>query len=320
MISSDPEGLCKDFLSLMGSDDTRRAYQSDLITFFRWLRERKASFKEPFKAPSLVSDFVNAQRNSHINFKNKLQGISKSTMGRRIAAMRAFYAWFIEVRNLSVKNPVHPASHYLGTRWKPNCLPRPVTKSTVKRFLRSITNKRDRIMFQLYYDTGARLSELIQLDERDIMISQTPDSRELFATAILKGKGNKERKIFFSHKHVVSLSEYIAGKPQGSDKALFVNQNGMRITRIGVEKRFHFWHEKSGCKPFTPHQLRHSFATRCIRNGIPPEILKKLLGHSNLNTTFQYVEVDQSKTRDWFLKAVRKEEKNHAARRKKGIQ
>ena len=303
----------------MGSEDTRRAYQSDLIIFFRWLRERKAFFDEPFKSSSLVGDFVNDQRKSHLNFKNKQQGISKSTIGRRIAALRAFYAWFIEIQRLPVRNPIHPASHYLGTRWTPNRLPRPVIKSTVKRFLRSITNKRDRIMFQLYYDTGARLSELIQLDEADIMISQTPDSREFFATVILKGKGNKERKIFFSHKHVMELSEYIAGKPPGSDKALFVNQNGMRITRIAIEKRFNFWHEKSGCKPFTPHQLRHSFATRCIRNGIPPEILKKLLGHSNLNTTFQYVEVEQSKTRDWFLKAVRKEEKKHAARRKKGI-
>lgn len=305
----DPRGWVRfkeEFLTTFGSEATKRAYCSDLNIFFYWMKQNRYNFKlNLLPGPSIIRDFTRFQIFSQRNFKKASKGLSKSTIGRRLAAVRSFINWLIETYQLGGKNPIKRVANYLGSKWIPQRLPIPVPEPIIGRFLQSVADSRDRLLFRLYSDTGARLSELLGLNEQDIKISRLPEDNEVYGHSIIRGKGNKEREIYLSGENVKDILAYMKSKPVRMDNALFSNRRGRRLSNIAVEKRFSFWRKKSGLSHFTIHQLRHSFATRCIKNGMNPEILRKLLGHSHMNTTFQYVQISDETTRSSFLKVIK---------------
>jgi integrase/recombinase XerD len=141
---------------------------------------------------------------------------------------------------------------------------------------------RFRALVEVLLGTGARISEILKLDRRDVRF----DERE----ARVVGKGNKERTLFFSERSLEWLTRYLTRR-HDDEAALFVDHRDppRRITYDAVKTSFQRAEERSGLtKTVTAHILRHTMATTLLFNGCPIGHIKALLGHERLDTTCRY--------------------------------
>jgi len=162
------------------------------------------------------------------------------------------------------------------------------------------TGLRDRLICQLLYATGIRVSELIQINCAHLHL----DEREL----LVLGKGNKERFVVFGDFTVSMLRQYMdRDRPKLESKgtdALFLNHLGTRLTARSVQRMIKkHAHEQGVPQSITPHVLRHSFATSLINNGADLKTIQELLGHENVSTTQVYTHVSTQKLEETFKKA-----------------
>lgn len=149
---------------------------------------------------------------------------------------------------------------------------------------------RDKALILLMYSGGLRISELASLSLKDL------DS-DLSGGRVI-GKGDKERRIFFSEEAKEALAAYLPSRAsrikaeQGTD-ILFINKKGGPISIAGVRWIITRYAERSGIhKNIHPHALRHSFATHLVNAGCDVRLVQELLGHSSLSTTQRYAHVD----------------------------
>lgn len=159
---------------------------------------------------------------------------------------------------------------------------------------------RDRAMLELLYATGIRVSELIALDINDVNIS---------AGVIRCVSKDKERYIPLYPTAVKALSEYIEFiRPQmialPTEKALFVNVSGERMSRQGFWKIIKSYQQKAHIeKTITPHTLRHSFAAHLLENGADLHSIQEMLGHADISSTQIYSQLVKKQLKDVYNKA-----------------
>jgi integrase/recombinase XerD len=128
--------------------------------------------------------------------------------------------------------------------------------------------------------TGMRISEALRLNRNDVDF----EKRE----AMVLGKKNKPRTVFFTERSLEWLSKYLALR-EDSDSALLVCNDHTRLTADSVISMFRYTKKVAGLtSPITPHILRHTMATMLLRNGCPIGYIKELLGHTDLQTTCRY--------------------------------
>lgn len=146
---------------------------------------------------------------------------------------------------------------------------------------------RDRVVFELLFRTGLRISELTGLN-----IEKVKGKR--FLTIL--GKGDRERTIPLTEELQGILEEFIDWKAQNGEglhprAPLFLNKKGKRITPRGLRDRVYFYCRKAGLeRTFSPHSFRHTLGFELGKNNIPIQVIQKILGHSNINTTRIYTE------------------------------
>lgn len=148
-------------------------------------------------------------------------------------------------------------------------------------------NKRDRALIEFTYSTGLRVSELVKLDINDLDFTSNKLS--------VVGKGNKERNVMFSDIAKFYLEQYL-NERKDYNTALFVGikKPYNRMSKRAIEKRFEKIKEKLNVKKLYPHLLRHTFATK-LASTADITVVQKLLGHTNINTTMLYAEVNEDK-------------------------
>lgn len=153
---------------------------------------------------------------------------------------------------------------------------------------------RDRTLLTLLYNTGARVQEIVDLDVEDIRFAPPPKVR-------LMGKGRKERDCPLWNQTVDLLRRSLAqrGISENSNKPLFINSRGQRLTRHGVTYILQRTLEHAKLHPevtlpakITPHTIRHTTAMQLLRAGVDITVIAAWLGHVDLRTTHQYVEID----------------------------
>ncbi|MCD6194757.1 tyrosine-type recombinase/integrase, partial [bacterium] len=169
-----------------------------------------------------------------------------------------------------------------------------------------VSHLRDRVILEVLYSTGLRVSELVSLNKDDINLK-----REEFS---VKGKGGKIRVVFLTPSAKEWLKRYLE-KREDMDRALFVRTKGrgndLRLSTRSVERMISFYAKKAGlAKKVTPHTLRHSLATAMLRGGADLRAVQSLLGHSSITTTQRYTHVT-----DEHLKEVH--QKYHPQNKKK---
>ncbi|WP_294677642.1 tyrosine-type recombinase/integrase [uncultured Fluviicola sp.] len=209
-------------------------------------------------------------------------GQSSRTVSRKLSCLRSFFKWLIA----EGKVEQNPMLRIRGPKVEKR-LPQFVKQSEIENgrieqlFSSDFEGIRDRLMFELFYQTGIRLSELIELKNKDVTRTQIK----------VLGKRNKERIIPIGKDlHEIILS-YEKLKPPGPDSQimLFVKKDGRKLSSKFVYRKINtYLGSVTNAEKKSPHILRHTFATHMLNNGAGLETLKELLGHANLSATQVY--------------------------------
>jgi len=228
-----------------------------------------------------------------------------ATVNRILAAVRGFYTHAYKAG----KCAFNPFSRISGTsryRRLPSVLSKEEVQVVLSQPYADFLQLRDVLLFNLFYSTGCRLSELLSIDLKDIELDQS--------RMLVIGKGSKERYVFLTPKAMAMLKTYMAqrvgwqdaqGVKDGDDlQALLVNHKGKRLSASSVHSIFRKYQLKLGIqKQFTPHVFRHSFATHLLDNDSGIRIVQELLGHSSISTTQIYSHVSNERLRSVYAKS-----------------
>ena len=258
------------------SQKTAESYGEDLKLFEEYAR----GLSDSFTWESVDSDMI---RNWMEHMVDK--GNSPASVSRRLSAIRMFYH-FALARNFVESNP---ARRIKGPK-KGKPLPQFLKETQMEQLLdrqkwgSDYKDVRARTIIILFYETGMRLAELINLDDCDVDFV----SREIRVT----GKGDKQRVVPFGDELEKTLREYLALRDQklsSHSEALLLSERGGRMSRESVRRIVKENLAKvCSLKKKSPHVLRHTFATAMLNHDAGIESLKKLLGHAKLSTTEIY--------------------------------
>ena len=274
--------LIEDFLKYLRlernySENTIVAYKTDLREFEGFFR----SVEEGLDFTTVDADLV---RSWVVNLMDE-EGAKATSVNRKLSSLRSFYRFLL--RKKVVK--ADPMLRVVGPK-KSKPLPSFLRESEMNRLLDDFSFGegyeacRDRMILEMFYATGIRLSELIGLNDVDVDLS----AKQIKVT----GKRNKQRLIPFAEEMTVDLEEYIKVRnealPQGAD-AFFVLTNGKRMY---AKKVYEIVKRNLGkvatLKKRSPHVLRHTFATAMLNSQAELGAVKELLGHESLATTEIY--------------------------------
>ncbi|MGE5415962.1 MAG: tyrosine recombinase XerC [Acidobacteriota bacterium] len=284
------------------SSMTLISYRTDLAQFFDFLRETNSLPSGP-----ISHDFFNHRSvRDYLTFLQK-SGFSRSTMARKLAALRSFVKYLCREEVLS-GNPIAAVS----TPKQEKKLPRFLYPAEIEALLdapdiNNISGVRDRAILEMLYATGIRVSELVELNLISISLNDG------FIKVL--GKGNKERIVPMGDPACQALSQYyqksrpiFARKAARDQKAVFLNKFGGRLTARSVRNILNKYVDEVALnQKVSPHMLRHSFATHLLDNGADLRSVQELLGHVKLSTTQVYTHVTKER-----LKSVHK--KTHPRR------
>jgi len=228
------------------------------------------------------------------------EGRSAATVSRGLASLKNFYSYLVSTGFLT-ESPVTEQIHVDRGEKK---LPQVLTGAQVDKLLAQpapVDPKgiRDKAMLELLYATGIRVTELIGLDLDDFNVE---------LKSIRVGSDKKTRTIPLYPAALRALNQYLAGTRSSmvtdpSEKALFVNVNGTRMSRQGFWKILKHYQSKAGIEQeITPHTLRHSFAVHLIENGAELSAVKELMGHSDISSTQVYTHMINQKIKSVYDK------------------
>ena len=213
------------------------------------------------------------------------RGNSATTVNRRLCALRSFYRYAMK-HGLADRDPAHIVKGPKKAKPLPKFLKEDEMNSLIDDYPWEDTYRdhRDRTVILLFYSTGMRVSELIQLNDSDIDFM----GKELHVV----GKGNKQRHIPFADELLTTLKAYIARRNRDVERrceALIVDEKGNRMT---YNKMVHMVKKRLGHvttqQRRSPHVLRHTFATAMMNHDAGIETVKSLLGHESVRTTSIY--------------------------------
>jgi site-specific recombinase XerD len=276
------------------SANTKRAYGADLRQLATWATERglepkTVGYGELRRFAAAISG----------------GGAAKSTIGRKLAAVRSFFDHLVAVGEV----PQNPAE-LLPSPKRDSRLPRTLSRAEVEKLLDRIPateplDARDRALFELAYSCGLRCEELVGLDLDSIDF----DGEILRVT----GKGDKTRIVPIGEPAQRALERYLAkARPaleaaaghRGETKAVFLSRRGRRLSPSDVRRRLAGHVQDAAIAGgVSPHSLRHSFATHLLEGGADLRSIQELLGHASVSTTQIYTRVDPTRLRSQYRRS-----------------
>jgi integrase/recombinase XerC/integrase/recombinase XerD len=277
------------------AEKTRTAYGIDMGQLAEWAAAQELT---PFDlTPRMLRRYAGVISE---------RGLSKASVARKIASIRAFYRHLVQ-RGLLEANP----ADLVATPKKDQYLPRVLKPAEAAGVLDAIPagsplELRDRAMFEVAYGSGLRAEELVNLDLTDL----DPDSEELRVT----GKGSKTRVVPAGEPVWRAVQRYLdrarpklagaATDVRRAEPALFLSKSGRRLSTSDVRRRLRVSTQRAGTGAgVTPHTLRHSFATHLLEGGADLRAIQELLGHASISTTQTYTRIESSRLRRAYAKA-----------------
>ena len=247
--------------------NTCKSYEYDLKVFDAFLQHK---------------DFCSITSNDIKSYISSLN-VSEKTINRKIATLKKFFS-FLQSEQLIQKLPDFPKSIKIS-----KTLPKFLSISDIEKILASTANlktefeqARAKLIIYILYGSGLRVSELIHLRLRDINFENE--------TAIIKGKGSKERIVPVST-FALQLIKKIQPSSDPNNYVIYSGKNKTQLTRQRITQILSEIEILSCISPITPHMLRHSFATHLLNNGANLFVIQKLLGHESISTTEIYTHV-----------------------------
>ena len=267
------------------SKSTLDAYRSDLKLLKVWAKNRELKMDE-ISRPDLLE---------FIAFKAE-QGSSARSSARMLSSLRRFYTYLMQQEIIST-NPTDKISMPKIGR----SLPVLLTEKEVLQLIKAPNTKkplgfRDRVMLELLYATGLRVSELVKLEANQVNLNQV--------YIRVMGKGDKERLVPMGKTAKRWMKNYLNGPIQEilndrQSDCLFPTRTSTSISRQAFWQIIKKYAMKVGISAkLSPHSLRHAFATHLINNGADLRVVQMLLGHSDLSTTQIYTHIAQHRLKD----------------------
>ncbi len=295
------------------SPETLKAYNTDLIQFYRFLCGDNISKNVPDYG-MVIRDHVESKDITADDIRSFLeyiydQNLKKSSIERKIASIKSFFK-FLHSRNYISINPAQKI-HYPRREKK---LPRSLKLSDVDRILNfecdEFSDYRDMALLETFYATGCRVGELSGTDITHLDL----ESMRLRVT----GKGKVDRITFLTPsacsalKHYLKFRSMVTGE---NEKALFVNYRGGRITTRGIYDIVIKRTRNAGVTSHvSPHTLRHTFATEVLNGGADIRAVQEMLGHQSLSTTQIYTHTTRDRLKkiysDYHPHAKKKDDDN----------
>lgn len=270
------------------SDHTLKAYHDDLVQFNRFLAQEQLSLTA-FK---------------YMDARNYLQtlydmGLQRTTVSRKISTLRSFYAFWM-TQDHEIVNPFVQLVHPKKERYLPTFFYTEEMEALFQTVMQDgHKGLRDRVILELFYATGIRVSELVSLKTEDVDL-------EMCWIKVL-GKGGKERIVPFGEFCRQSIEQYLAEFAPIQNVQhpyLITNLKGQPITERGVRYVLNdIVKRTAGVTSIHPHKLRHTFATHLLNEGADLRTVQSLLGHVNLSTTGRYTHVTNQQLRNVYLQA-----------------
>ena len=232
------------------------------------------------------------------------RGYSATTVARKVASIKSFFGYLTEEGQVSGDPTEQLSSPRIG-----RSLPKFLSVEEVQRLLDESgrlptpDGLRDAAMLELLYASGLRVSEMMNLNLRDVNVA------EGYVRCL--GKGSKERVVPLHRKAVAAVRTYVQQarpklSPPGQDQepAMFLNRRGARLTRQGFWLILKGYARKAGItSAITPHTLRHSFATHLLAGGASLRNVQELLGHASIATTQVYTHLTTDRIRQEYERA-----------------
>ncbi len=269
------------------SKNTIEAYENDIFSFFEFISNEMGIEK------------IGEVKRNHISAYNRhlaIIGMNPVSIVRKIASIKGFFRYLC-INSVIEKNP----ALLLNSPKISKKLPKVISIKEIEKLLSTHHDIMHKALFELFYATGLRVSELVNLEFKNTDIK----------TGIIKtmGKGSKERiipigskaknalKSYFKEREIIILTNNLGKKNQ---KYVFLKQNGSKITRQYVYTFIHNLGKKIE-KDISPHTIRHSFATHLLENGADLRVVQELLGHSSIVTTQLYTHISKKRLREVYF-------------------
>ncbi len=281
--------------------NTVESYQRDLRRYAEVLATRGKTNLADVRAAD-VGAFLAALRTGD----EEHPALATSSAGRAVVAVRGLHA-FALAQGMCAGDPARE----VAPPAPPKRLPKAISITEVERLLEAAGSTadpdprvlRDRALLEFLYGTGARISEAVGLDIRDLDLSADP-------SVLLSGKGGKQRFVPVGSYAARALQAYLVrGRPALAARArrpvnaVFLNARGGRLSRQGAWGVLGEAADRSGLKGASPHTLRHSFATHLLDGGADIRVVQELLGHASVTTTQVYTLVTVDKLREVYAVA-----------------
>lgn len=230
---------------------------------------------------------------------------SSATINRFIAAVRTMFAYAKKYNYLTANPAIE-----LKTVKLPKKMPNFMTQDEVQKICNEpeknelLWEKRDHAIFTMLYSSGCRISEITNLKLEDFSNN--------WHEAIVTGKGNKQRRVFFAEESRKALSEYLEDRKRvltenkilEPTNQLFINLRGQPITVGGMRYIITRYSGVEGTnRHVNPHAFRHTFATTLLSNGADVRMVQEMLGHSSISTTQRYTHITTEKLIEIYNKA-----------------
>ena len=268
------------------------SYQNDISDFFNYLDTQFGKLRLKEINLSFVRSWL-------ADLKN--QKLTSKSINRKISSLRSFFRYMLKTEKIESIPMTNITAPKISKR-----LPVFMKEEDTKKLVDALDNSTDdwktlnaKMLITLFYATGMRLSELINLKEKQLDTGR-------FQIKVL-GKGNKERIIPVNKEIVAIIKEYLQLKKKdfaGTEDALLVTEKGKKMypkyAYLLVNK---YLGEVSTLDKKSPHVLRHTFATHLMNNGADLNAVKELLGHSSLAATQIYTHTTIEKLKDVYKKA-----------------
>ncbi len=225
-----------------------------------------------------------------------------ASINRFLAAVRTLFSYCKKFHYIQ-KNPAQEVK----TVKNPKRIPRFMTGVEVDALCKSPETKellwaqRDKAIFEMFYSSGCRLSELASL--------KIADFGGDFSSVIVTGKGSKDRRVYFEEDAQRALKEYLDDRShrfgqKDTDPFLFVNQHGSHLSVRGISYIVSRYSGVEGTNHHvSPHAFRHTFATAMLTNGADVRLVQEMLGHSSISTTQRYTHISTQQLIESYNKA-----------------
>ena len=290
------ENFCNELRRLNSSEYTVLNYKKDIESFLEFIKSEKFAKDLPsVKRVRICQYYIS-------NLSN--QGDKPRTINRHLSALRTFYS-YLQKEELTDSNPFLEIKNIKMEKR----LPKFIDNQDIITLINNIDTEtklgfRNRLIIELLFATGMRVSELCSLEVNQI---------DFYNNEIkVFGKGKKERIVFLydslaqdlNHYVFYTRLEFLAVSRQFDIKNVFINYKGTPLTTRGVRKILDSEIDKTAnLSHMSPHMLRHSFATSMLDNGLDLRSVQTLLGHENLSTTQIYTHVSSQALKETFDKS-----------------